>query len=265
MTESPWKEYDLSSTRRLSLRIGKLKLEAGVESGELKIRTMNLTPHLDVKGPAEGDEPEIGSGWHRWPLENQGHRLSLLPMFPDRPLIARTESPIHLARGNSVRVFVRVPVWVKISLTGERVVEMMKAPVVVLSKTWFGTFMEGELCYWLSTTARRRISSDLFRHHLVICPLQIRNGSDSELLLEEFCLRVAHLSIFADKEALWADETTIVFRGGEQTSSIQTSGRPPAEALEARLLIAAEQPGGETFAARTFRTLKAFSGFGSGG
>jgi hypothetical protein len=185
------------------------------------------------------------------------------PVFPDRPLVVQPEHPFTLLRGVEARVFARVPVWVRLEAaeaSGETTL-LMEIPTTSLSETWWGTFTEGELAYWLPTAARRHVTADLFEPHRIMSALQLENRSGDDLVVEKLMLRTEHLSIFGREEELWAEEVKVHYQGVEEGSSILMDDEPPAEARGARLM-SPPRVQSRSFQARTFARLKALSGLG---
>nr|NIP60435.1 hypothetical protein [Gemmatimonadota bacterium]NIR80852.1 hypothetical protein [Gemmatimonadota bacterium]NIT89671.1 hypothetical protein [Gemmatimonadota bacterium]NIU33451.1 hypothetical protein [Gemmatimonadota bacterium]NIU37737.1 hypothetical protein [Gemmatimonadota bacterium] len=161
-----------------------------------------------------------------------------------------------------VRIYVRVPLWVRVELHGGATMRLTEIPSVILSDTWFGDFMEGELCYFQPTTARREVRPEHFDDHLAVCPILLSNRSQDPLAVEKLALRVAHLSIFRRGRELWADETRVRYRGDEAGSEIRSAHSPPSEAPDATLLTPPRTPADRGFRARTFSRLKGLSGLG---
>lgn len=211
-------------------------------------------------GRAGGDATEE---WARWAVPDGGRRLRLSPVFPDRPLVLEPEQPFHLLQGATARIYVRVPLWVRVEHLGRREAVLTEVPTTPLSDTWFGDPVEGELAYYLPTSARRALSPELFDAHRVICPLQLSNPSQDDLLVEKIALRVAHLSVYRSDEELWADETQARYQGeAAGSSTLRMSGEPPEEAGGAERLSPPRTPVDRSLTARTFARLRHVPGFG---
>lgn len=252
----PWGEIELDDGDDRLIEVGPLRLRLRRSRGELWLahsREGEATPP-DMEG--EGVE------WSRWALPRNRDRLRLRPVLPDRPLVVEPEQTFHLMRGAEIRVYVRVPVRVQLELFGATDVPLEEIPTVILSDTWFGDFMEGEVAYFLPTTARREMRDELFAPHLTVCPLQLSNGASEELEVKKIALRVAHLSIFGRDGELWADETGVHYRGDEVGSDLRMAGRAPVEARDAALLTPPRTPVGRSLRARTFARLRSLPGFG---
>ena len=268
--EAPWGEHGLpEGDETLTLRVGPLRLRLRARDDEL---WMAHEPGIGGRF-SEQKAREVGAGgrrsrseeneWTRWPLARRPERVVLTPVFPDRTVVAEPEVPLRLAPGTRVRVFVRVPLWAQLATAGDGGVVLAEVPTVVLSDTWSGSVTEGELCYWLGTTARRSVTSDVFAPHLAVCPLQLVNRSEDDLPVERLSLRVAHLSVFAHGDRLWSDETRVRFRGVDEGSELEVSGRRPEEAPDAvRVSTAREGPPPGGLRVLGFDRLKGLAGLG---
>jgi hypothetical protein len=135
-------------------------------------------------------------------------------------------------------------------------------PSALLSDTWWGNFEEGELAYWIPTTARREMRSDLFASHLVVCSLAISNLADTELRVEKLALRSTQLSIFSRDSALWSDTAQVTYRGDEEETVVEVTGRPPEEAKGGVRVTLPRSPMQKGFRARNFGRLLTLSGMG---
>lgn len=219
--------------------------------------------------------PPTGPGkeaeWTRWATPAGERDVLLRPTLPDRPLVLEPEWPFRLLPGAEARVFVRVPLWVRIEVRlgsgergGSRSVKLTELPTVVMSDTWWGELHQGELAYWLPTTARRAMAPRLFAPHLGVCPLVMQNRADEDLQVEKVALRVDHLSLFASEGRIWSDESRVVYQGAEAGSRIDMTGKAPSEAGDADLVVGPRMPVQRGFTARTFDRLRALHGLGGG-
>ena len=258
----PWGEHSIPRDGVLTVRVGPLTLWARGEGDE--IRLAHASGHWAHPEPEAGDAPPPEDrDWIRWPVGEGVDRLELSPAFPPRTVVVEPELSFRLPPGGGARIFVRVPLWVRVRVAGEGGATLTEIPSLVLSDTWWGGFTDGELCYWLPTTARRRVPPDVFTSHVAVSPLQLSNGSGEELAVERIALRVAHLSLFSDEGRLWADETRVRYRGVEEGSEIDFAGSRPEEAPGAVPVAAPRQmPPARGLRARTFARLRALSGLG---
>lgn len=246
MTIHPWGSHDVPDGAELDLEIGPLSLALRRAQGELRAR-------VERHG-----EPENDGRWTRWAADLE--RVTLTPTHAARPLVVEPDDPFWLVKGSEARIYVRVPVWVRLEghVDGETH-SLLHLPSAVASDTWWGTLAEGELCYWLPTRARRVLEASDILPHLVICPLQLVNHSEADLHVEKIALRVAYLSLFAHGEGLWSDETRVVYIGDAEGSRIEMAGSAPVEAPGASLLTPPARPMARGFRARTFRRLRSIA------
>jgi hypothetical protein len=214
----------------------------------------------------EGSEPPSADAeelkWSRWAASSPPEEMEVLPVLPDRPLVLRPENPFNLLPGARARVFVRVPLWLRVRLPESGNAVVAEAPTRILSDTWWGSHGEGRLAYWLDITARRRAGPDVFRPDRIICPLSLENEAREDLPVEKLLLRAEHLSVFRGSGTLWSDEVRVRYRGEEEGSEIQVTGRTPPEAPEAPRLTAPRVPLTRGLTARTFARLKSLPGLG---
>lgn len=260
----PWGRHALDAGETLTLEVGPLTLRVRSTADEVWVAHDPGDWTRTGRGAARGtpSPPEAGD-WARWPVPAEPGGISLSPVFPPRPVVVEPEHSFRLLPRAEARVFVRVPLWARLALPPADGRALAEVPAVVLSDTWWGTPTDGELCYWLSTTARREVSADVFAPHLAVCPLRLSNRSDDELPVEKIVLRVAHLSIFGGEGRLWADETRVRYRGVDEGSDVEVAGSRPREAGDAvRVADPREPPPSRGFRARTFSRLKTLPGLG---
>lgn len=264
---SPWGKRTLRSGERVTLELGPLAVWARTRGDEVWLahRPGDWTRHRKDAAPTTDDRPRSpgDEDWVRWPVPDGSGELALSPVFPPRTVVVEPELSFRLVPGATARVYVRVPLWARVEAVGGETRRLSDLPSVVLSDTWWGSVTEGELCYWLRTTARREVRPEVFAPHVAVCPLQLSNRADEELPVEKIALRVAHLSLFSDEGRFWADETRVRYRGVEQGSDVDVSGRPPSEAPDAiRVTEPREAPPSRGLRTRTFARLRSLPGLG---
>lgn len=261
----PWGEHAIGREAPLAPRLGPSTLWIRAEGGEIRLAHAagrQLEPDPGEEPPPE--PPPEDEGWIRWPVPHAPRRIRLSPVFPPRSLVVEPGLSFRLLAGARARIFVRVPLWVRVEVAGREDGRLTEVPSVLLSDTWWGDVADGELCYGLRTTARREVTPEIFASHLVVCPLDLTNGAQAELTVEKIALRVDHLSIFADGERLWADVTRVRYRGAEEGSDIEMSGQVPVEAPGAvRVAAPRIRPPSRGIRTRTFARLKALPGLAS--
>ena len=255
---NPWIEHEIPGEKPVLRNFGPLHIWCKVLHNELWI----TYEHIDDDSADVSSEPPESLTWSRWALKENYKKIKFTPVFPDRPVVVKPESSFMLTPKAQAKIYVRCPLWVRIELIKTENLIVEEIPTVVLSNTWFGTFTEGDICYWISSSARRQIPDDTSRKFLALCPIFITNGSNEELKVEKICLRVGGLSLFDYKEQLWSDLTSITFRGSNNVSQIKFLGKEPVEASSASLICSPRETAKKSLFAKTFISIKGLSGLG---
>jgi hypothetical protein len=248
----PWGEYRVEEGDGVDLSVGPLRMRVEKRAGEVR-----ATWSRDGARPSTTDASAAAPKWTRWAASRWDGRILLTPSFPDRPVVVELESAFRLLREAEARIYVRVPLWAHLHIAGDEPTSLIRIPTLDTSDTWWGSLDEGELCYWIPTSARRSYEAGLFQPHLAMCPVQLQNHSDDSLPVERIALRVAYLSLFAEGAKLWADETRVAYSGEPEGSRLDIGGEAPPEAKDAKLLELPRMRMARGFRALTFAGLRA--------
>jgi len=259
--QSIWHDYTIEKNGLFYSRIGELKIWCRFMQEEIQIAYQHGSGDSE---PAPPQPPPESIAWSRWPFKNENRAIQLKPLLPDRAVVIKPDSSFRILKHKRVKVCARIPVWVQINVISREGfhLKLSEIPSMVLSNTWFGSFLEGQLCYSISSGLRQRFECDIGRPHMVICPILLDNKSDEELLIDKICLHVDNLSLYFEEKQLWSDEIHIVYKGSEEASQISVSGTPPDEATSADLITTPRNPVKKNFLAKTFSTLKDLPGLG---
>jgi hypothetical protein len=248
----PWGAASLQVGETRSLDLGTLRLVIRRTTGEVWLQSQR-SPKLH--DPDEGE-------WQRWAAPRESG-LVIRPAMPDRLIVVSHEHGYHLPPRREAKVYVRIPLFVQVAIAEERSeTTLVDLPSIVLSDTWWGTFTEGELAYWLTTKARVAVADDLFLPHVGMCPLRLVNESADSLPIERFALQAAHLSLFSDGRKNWTDEVRVIYEDSPEGSEIRFAERPPEEATGAELLAPPRVGPARGLHTRTFDRLKSLSTLG---
>lgn len=188
---------------------------------------------------------EVEPSWKRWPAGDDWTEARLAPIMPDRPVVARPESPLQLAPGCEAVFYVSIPVWVRLSVgRDDGDVVLLEAPTVVLSNIWFGEPTEGELCYSLKTRMRRTDTTDSSENpHRALCKVRMINGMTDPVDFQRLCLQVKHLSVYRSPSHLWTDSVNVTYeRKRDQVVRVAFVGKPDEIAGDASCLSKARTP-----------------------
>lgn len=208
----------------------------------------------ELKRKPVSDQPPKQVAWARWAHKSSSPEIQIFPVYPDKPLVVHSEYNLKVSPETRIQIFTRIPIWVRVSLTNNNY-QLIELPTVKLSRTWFGAFTEGELCYHATTKARRDLSKVDKKPYLVSCPIKIVNKSDEELTFSNFCFRVERLSMFLHENELWADETDITYQGEDLHSEVIMTGKLPEGISRKQLLTKPRKRAHKSLATRTFKRL----------
>lgn len=251
MSEEVWGNISLADGQVRYVTIGDLHIWLKSQNGEVWIA---YGYNGEFKGRPKADSPPKECTWGRWADKSGAEEVQVLPVFPDKPLIVHSEYPLKVSRGTKIQIYSRIPVWVRISLA-KNGYQLIELPTVKLSRTWFGTPVEGELCYHATTKARRDLSHADKKPYVVSCPILIHNKSEDELDFEHFCFRVERLSMYQHEGDFWADETQIVYHGADLNSDVIMTGKLPEGIDKSKLLSKPRKQIQKSLATRTFKRI----------
>ncbi len=253
MPNNIWKTYPIKAGETaLHLSLGSLNVWIKKRDEEYWIayKYEERNSLEDASGDVKKEELE----WSRWSHKSIDEDIKISPVFQDLPVVVGSEFPMKLAPGAKIQIFTRIPVWLQIRLAKSNYM-LTEIPSAKLSRTWFGSREEGELCYWLTTKARRSLAEVEDKPFVINCPIWITNRSSEDLNFEKFCFRVERLGVFLANGELWADETKIVYHGEELNSDITMTGKLPSNLKKAEQLSKPRNPVSKSFATRTFKML----------
>ncbi|MDR8394573.1 hypothetical protein NC796_25735 [Aliifodinibius sp. S!AR15-10] len=253
MLDDIWKEYDVKADASpVHLLLGDLHVWLQQKNEEIWIAN-RYKQELYGRVTAKTVPPEDLS-WSRWAYKTPGDKVQVLPVFPDLPVVISSEFPLTISPGAKIQIVTRIPIWMRTTFSNSSYV-LREIPSVKLSKTWFGTPLEGELCYWSTTKARRSLEGVEPRPYMVNCPIWISNKDSEDLHFEKFCFRVERLGIHRFNDELWAGETQIVHHGEDSNSDITMTGKLPTNLGKGEQLTKPRNPVHRSLATRTFKKL----------
>ncbi len=244
MESCNWGKQKMPGEDVAGWRFGPLHIWGKTSGDELWL----TSTYSDEPLAAMPENPE----WRRWTLRKLPGEIHFKPAFPDLPVVVKPEHPFRVVKKVHTKIYVRVPLWVQIEIDNTPITEF---PSVVLSKTWFGNFVDGELCYWIASAARKQPLFETVRQYLAVCPIAIHNRSDEELLVEKICHRVGRLTLYRDGDNFWGNETKVIFRGTGEISEIEFNSKPPAEAPKTKPVAPPRFEPRRSLTAKTFESL----------
>jgi hypothetical protein len=198
--------------------------------------------------------------WNRWVAGEEIARVRLVPCMPDRSVVIRPRYPLNVPSGKEVLFFVSIPVWTRVLVGESEPLALTELPTVVLSKTWFGDPITGELCFSLKTKVLRQIGLLDNHAHQAVCPVLIRNQSFADLDFQRICIRVEYLSLYRGQTRLWTNQVEVQFHGEELNSTIITGREAPDFERTAEKLCEARLAPQRSLLKKSFSFLKSLSG-----
>lgn len=191
----------------------------------------------------------------RYSFHHTDPTIHLSPRLADRPVVVRPETPFYVPAGESVRLYISTPLWIRMTVKED--VLLREVPTFRPSDTWFGaSTREGELCYASRSAARLELAALPQRKHRAVTPVLIDNRGSTALLIERIQVPVRYLSLYRHANGmLWTQTVTMVREADEGASQVRFNREPPREAAGAPCI---QEPRDKTKADFITRTFMAF-------
>ncbi|HUT35216.1 MAG TPA: hypothetical protein VNE39_17135 [Planctomycetota bacterium] len=227
-----WRPTRIGVNEVVRRSVGPLSLWLKRTSQEWLLATRRVPEEVGWGPPLPGAPEPHEDEWLRWTAGDETSMFRLLPVMPNRPVVLRPESTLAVPPTRQALLFVEIPIWVRITAGAELRFVLREEPTVVLPRTWFGDLASGELCYALTTRARRSVSPADARIHRAVCPVRVQNAWTAPLEFDRLCVHVAHLSVYTAAAQLWTNEVRVTFRGPDDPCQVDyAEGAPSAETI----------------------------------
>ena len=258
-----WEEFKIEHGETIKLQIGALSvwIEHRGEEYLFTYAYGDDNNDLSVTTLKTSDTVPDDLTWSRYIVQNSSIKFKLAPVLPDRAVVVNPEFPVTLAPNSDVLFFMSIPLWVKILSGSKKMVEFLEIPSQVLSNTWFGDSMNGELCYALTTRALINVEGHGVQPQRIVCPVRILNKELNAFDFQSLCVHVEHLKVYSGTKHLWSNEVTITYKGNEQPSEVRYIDRVPKYEKDCVLLSLERQPAQKRIISRSFSLLKSFTTF----
>lgn len=200
-------------------------------------------------------EPE-DSGEQRFLVSGDSTALSVEVRLPNRGIVSRPLTPLHIPAGETARLYLSIPLWVRLAV-GDPRRELLEIPSVRLSDTWFGdNTREGVLCYAMRSRCRLDLAAHPHLPYRAITRLVIRNRADAALLLERVRLPVATLGLYRDAAGrFWTEEVTLTRQADGSHADLTLGSGAPDEAGDATRIAAPRETPQRNTLVRAFSAL----------
>ncbi|OGV49286.1 MAG: hypothetical protein A2X49_07270 [Lentisphaerae bacterium GWF2_52_8] len=235
-----WRPFQLGEGKMFHCQLSSLHLWVVRNEGEWRIALDHRDDDCGGIRIIEDAEAPESLDWRRFIVGDDGNALQLQPLMPDRPVIVRPEEPITMVSGRKTTFFVGVPVFIRVFAGKNALCEL---PSEIMSNSWFGTPIQGELCYSFHTKGRRSAQQLSPQSNRAVCPIEIRNESGQDLNFERICLRAPYLSIYQGIERLWNGMVRVTRHREQRLGDIEyVEGPPSFDGASSRLGTQREAP-----------------------
>ena len=159
------------------------------------------------------------------------------PSLPDRAMIVRLPSAMHVLPGEEVNLYLLSPLFLRIELARENKL-LHEVPTFRPSDTWFGPMSDaGTLSYGSPSPAFLDLREVPRRPHCAITALTIRNLGATPLKLDRINIPSMRLSLFYSRDSgFWTDRLTLERRDDDEMAQIRLDKTPPPEASPSEFL-----------------------------
>jgi hypothetical protein len=196
-----WRSYPLPVGAQGRWALGPLHLGAEHLPSEIRLSWLAVggwqTDTISVEHPCADPPHAAGAEISRFALQSREVDLTLRPVLPDRPIVARPATTLWVLGRQRVDLFVSTPLWLEANLGGAAD-PLLCIPSVRLSDTWFGPSPgQGELCYSTRTQARLDVTK-LPRHPMrAVTRVTIDNRGAGPVRVERIKLPTQLLGLYA--------------------------------------------------------------------
>ena len=241
---SAWGIHEVQAGSTYEARVGPLSVWCSISDRTWRFGVSRRDGAEGHAAWMEGGSPPQGLVWKTWiPPEKAGLQLGIRPVLPDRPVVIRPAEPTLVPASGRFNCFVTIPLSVGIFFGHDSGQLLVNEPVIILSSTWFGEPTNGHISYAKKSGFKQSVEDLAPSAHTVVCPLRIRNRSDEVLTIERLCLHVKYLSVYQGERFLWANESSVSYRGAREWSRLAYGqGAPGFDKASERLSVPQEIP-----------------------
>lgn len=213
--------------------------------------------------PARADKPR-SADWKHY-LAGPSNRLIPAPAMIDKSAVVKPDRELIIFPGEKARFFIALPVHFRLYAGGasksKTAIKLLETPLVRMPYAWFGDPVAGELCCYAESRFYLDLSAIPLSAVRAVCPLLISNESDKELSFDRICVHTDLLGIYRGEKRLWTNEVSVVFKGSDQTTQLQTSRSAPAFEEKTTQVAEARNAADSWHIKRTFNLIKSYTGF----
>ena len=179
----------------------------------------------------------------------------LRPALPDRPLVVHPQCSVVIPDGESAKFYILIPASLEmVVMVDEHEVVLGSVPSIGLSDTWFGSPIEGELCYSLPFNAENSQQNLDAMPFQIVWPVEIRNQSTEDLRFEKLCLRPQNVGLYSGDTHLWSSPVRITRESSYRNTTIKYGKSSPEEEADLMELTQPQKREDRIFSRLTFGT-----------
>ncbi len=217
-------------------------------------KTREAIKPFDIQPPGA-----LKTGWTHH-ISDSHTSLYILPALPDRPVVVKPVENYTVLPEMQLDILVQIPLWIQLYASSVKPEQLMlDIPVEAMSSTWFGDPVSGELAYSLPGELFLKMEELSPSSKYAVCPVRIRNLSDTTLNFERLSLHANQLNIYENKGRLFTNEVRVKYRGEDQQSEVQIVSGSPAMATGSSLLASARIRENKGLLQKSFYFIKSFT------
>ena len=122
-----WKEYKITEDEVLCFDFQTIRIWCVKKESELLVSYRMLDNNNEEE--LLFTEAHEDLTWSRCAVEREKITIRVLPVFPNRSVMVKPELSFRMAEGAKVRIYIRVPIWIRIELVA-------KSPETILDFFW---------------------------------------------------------------------------------------------------------------------------------
>jgi hypothetical protein len=259
MSNQTWGALDAGEGELLRRDIGGVTLWVRASEDEWQIAHV----YADAQDLADGEGAQDDLSELKWTrfVTVKDDKVFTQPALPDRPVIVRPQAPIVILPGRWGRFYFSVPLFARfVSQPQGKQVPMVEIPTRLLSSTWFGDMVTGELCYTMDSRLLRTVPETDADDAYARCEMEIRNGSKERLEFQRLCVHVEHMHLYGAGGKFWSNQVRVVFKGSEQVSQISYLPGPPDTVTDAMVVCDPRQALDRNIFKRSFNLIREMTG-----
>ena len=229
-----WGNFAVPEMQCAAFDVGPLEIRALRQPRQWIIaveRNLQETERTLVRIPTDWQEPSSTATVSRVVSHATQETLRLQPALPDRPLVVSPPARFAIASRETVVLYVRVPVWVKL-FSGDPPALVREIPSVRMHDTWSGPSpKDGELGYASDEHEFPSPDERPLGPHQALCSVRVSNRASVFLPIEEIRIPLPQLSLYSDSSSrLWTSPVSLEREPDGDLAALHVSEEAPAEA-----------------------------------